>query len=92
MLTGLMKNPEGTIYAPGIKAADIALTRSAARGVANGTISSEELTELKGMRQEAVGLVTESKGDDGILDKQERELVWNEASQIRDAIREFKLT
>lgn len=90
MVTGFLKNPEGTIYAPGIKARDIATTARTAQGVASGEITDSELTVLKEMRGEAVDTLTQAKGNDGRVDLEERVALHQDINNISKTINTLK--
>ena len=90
MINPYIQTSEGTVKAGGLKLRGHVQRQRVKHGLQNGSITQEELGQLKEARQEAFGALTQSKGDDGKVGIFERLASHGDLNDISKMIHEFK--
>jgi hypothetical protein len=80
----------GNVFAPGIESRRANQRERVQAGIADGSLSCDELSSLNGMRQEARQGLVDSKGDNGWVGPAERRQVHQDLNQISQAIFAFR--
>ena len=86
----LLQTSQGFVKAPGFESRLVDQDQRVAQGVSSGSLSSEELAEVRSDRAGFRGSLTEAKGNDGRVDLQERRELHQEMNEMSQAIFSFK--
>lgn len=86
----MIHTKNGNVYAPGIQARASNQHNRVQDGIADGSLTSSELSGLRAMRKDARAELVQAKGDDGKVGPLERRQVHQDLNQISQAIYEFK--
>ena len=85
-MSNLISTPSGNVYAPGLKERGANQHARVAAGVANGSLTSSEVTVLKEMKTDALGSLNSAKADNGWVGPQERRNLHQDLNQISQTI------
>jgi hypothetical protein len=89
-MSNRISTPQGNVYAPAIQARAVNQYTRTAQGVANGSIDSSELQQLRQQRQSVAGDLNAYKGNDGRVDLHERAAIHQDLNQISGSIAAFR--
>ena len=89
-MSNLIATPNGNVFAPGLKDRQHNQRERVAGGVANGSLSQNELSVLKDMRQDYRSDLAQAKGDDGRVGPQERRDLHQDLNSISQTIYALK--
>lgn len=81
-MSNLIHTQNGNVYAPGLKRRGENLHQRAAAGIANGSLTPNEVDVLKDMRADARAQLAEAKGDDGKVGPKERAAMHRDLNKI----------
>lgn len=87
---GSIRTSEGRVAAPHLESRLIRQDARIGQGLKSGSLSGEELEQVRTQRGEFYGSLTEAKGDDGRVDREERKALHQEMNQMSQALYGFK--
>lgn len=89
-MSNLISTQNGNVYAPGLKHRSENLHQRAAAGIANGSLTGNEVDVLKDMRADARAQLSEAKGDNGWVGPKERVAMHRDLNQISQTLYALK--
>ncbi len=89
-MSNLISTDNGSVYAPGLKERGHIQRQRTAVGIANGSLTSNEVDVLQDMGSAARGSLAEAKGNNGWVGPQERVALHKDLNNISDTIHTLK--
>lgn len=85
-MSNVISTPNGNVFAPGLTNRSDRQHARVAQGIANGSLNSSEVANLKGMRRDAWVSLNQAKANDGRVDAQERAALHKDLNDLSKAI------
>lgn len=89
-MSNLISTPNGPVYAPGLKDRQQNQRARVADGIQDGSLTRNELSVLKDMRQDYRANLAEAKGNNGWVGPRERRELHQDLNNISQTIYALK--